>query len=159
MRVEVVEEQGRLLAQRLPPGHPWSWREQRATSLMHRAAEAAAEVVLAAGGAGVLLADGTTATPLVWHLCAVRRRPGYDAGPPDLAEELVTPVEQAPYDLVLLTAPDLPWEPDGIRDDPQGRDEAFEQYCALYPQAVVIRGDQRLPQATRAVSALLPTDR
>lgn len=126
---------------------------------MHQAAEAAAEVVLAATGPGILLADGTAATPLVWHLCAVRRRPGYDAGTAEVTEELVTAVEGAGYDLVLLAAPDLPWQPDGIRDDPDGREDAFGQYLTLYPHAVVIRGDDRLQQATRAVSALLPTAR
>lgn len=155
--VEVVAEQGRLLAQRLPTGHPWSWREQCATSLMHRAAEAAAEVVLQ--GQGILLADGTAATPLVWHLCAVRSRPGYDAGSEGVTEELAAAVAEATYDLVLVTAPDLPWEPDGIRDDPDGRDAAFEQYLALFPAAVVIRGEDRLQQATAAVSAVLPTGR
>lgn len=156
-RVEVIAEQGRLLAERLPPGHPWSWREQRATSLLHQGAEAAAEVVLRAEGGGVLLADGTAATPLVWHLCAVRSRPHYGAGDAEVTEELAGAVAQTEYDLVLVTAPDLPWEPDGIRDDPAGRDAAFEQYCALFPDAVVIRGEDRLRQATAAVSAVLPT--
>lgn len=148
-------EQGRLLAGRLPSGHRWSWREQRATALLHHGAEAAAEVVLAARGGGVLLADGTAATPLVWHLCAVRRRPGYDAGPPDVTETLVTLMEDHDYDLVLLVAPDLPWEPDGVRDDPEGREDAFAQYAALVPAAVVVSGQDRLAQAVAAVSALM----
>lgn len=155
----MVPEQGRLLAQRLPPGHAWTWREQRATSLMHRGAQAAAEVVLEAQGGGVLLTDGTAATPLVWHLGAVRRRPGYDAGPSWVTEQLVEAVEAGEYDLLLLTAPDLPWEPDGVRDDPQGRDAAFAQYEALFPHAQVILGDGRLQQATRAVSGWLRLDR
>lgn len=154
-RVEVIPEQGRLLAERLPAGHPWSWREQRATSLMHRAAEAAAEVVLQ--GAGILLADGNAATPLVWHMCAVRSRPEYDAGDVTVTEELLAAV--ADYDPVLITAPDLPWVPDGIRDDPEGRDAAFEHYRTLFPDAVVIRGEDRLQQALAAVSAVLPTAR
>jgi nicotinamide riboside kinase len=155
----VVVEQGRLLAERLPAGHPWSYREQLATSRLHLGAEAAADCVLAASGGGILIADGTAVTPLVWHLCAVRRRPRYDAGPPEVVEELVTAVESAQYDLLLLTAPDLPWEPDGIRDDPDGRHEAFEQYLTLLPGAVVVSGEQRLQQATVAVSAVLPTCR
>lgn len=154
-RVEVIAEQGRLLAERLPAGHPWSWREQRATSLMHQAAEAAAEVVLQ--GEGILLADGSAATPLVWHMCAVRTRPGYDAGDATITEELLAAV--ADYDLVLITAPDLPWVADGIRDDPEGRDAAFQDYRTLFPDAVVIRGENRLEQALAAVSGVLPTAR
>ncbi|MEZ5158516.1 MAG: ATP-binding protein [Candidatus Nanopelagicales bacterium] len=154
--VEVVTEQGRLLAERLPAGHAWSYREQLATALMHRGAEAAAAVVLRSQpDPGVLLADGTSATPLVWHLGAVRDRPGYDAGPPEVAEQLLTEVQSATYDAVLLVAPDLPWRADGIRDDPDGRQAAFEQYQLLFPDAVVISGDNRDGQAGAVVSRLL----
>lgn len=154
--LEVIPEQGRLLAERLPAGHQWSHHEQLATSLMHRAAEAAAEVVLAASGpAGVLLVDGTAATPLVWHMCAVRDRPGYDAGPPQVTEQLVAAVQQADYDLVLITAPDIPWEADGVRDDPHGRERAFEVYRSLFPAAVVVSGPDRAESAERVVAALL----
>lgn len=154
--VEVVTEQGRLLAERLPAGHAWSYREQLATALMHRGAEAAAVVVLRAQpDPGVLLADGTSATPLVWHLGAVRERPAYDAGPPEVAEQLLTEVQSATYDAVLLVAPDLPWRADGIRDDPHGRQAAFEQYQLLFPDAVVISGGDRVEQAEAVVSRLL----
>ncbi len=154
--VLVVPEQGRLLAERLPRGHPWSHREQTATALMHQGAEAAAEVILRAEApAGVLIADGCAATPLVWHMCAVRDRQGYDAGPEQVTEDLLAAVQAALYDLVLLTAPDIPWEADGIRDDPHGRSEAFERYRWLYPDAVVIAGPQRAADARRVVSALL----
>jgi nicotinamide riboside kinase len=154
--VEVVAEQGRLLAQRLPAGHAWSFREQLATAWMHRGAEAAAEVVLRAQpGPGVLLADGTSATPLIWHLGAVRDRPGYDAGPPEVAEQLLTEVQSVDYDAVLLVAPDLPWRADGIRDDPQGREAAFQQYQLLFPEAAVISGEDRQGQARALVSRLL----
>jgi len=154
--VEVVAEQGRLLAERLPAGHPWSYREQLATARMHRGAEAAAEVVLLTKpNPGVLLADGTSATPLVWHLGAVRDRPGYEAGPPEVAEQLLTEVQAADYDLVLIVAPDIPWRADGIRDDPSGRQAAFEQYQVLFADSVVISGDDREGQATAVVRRLL----
>lgn len=86
---------------------------------MHRGAQAAAGVGVEAQGGGVLLTDGTAAT-LVWHLGAVQRRPGYGAGPSWVTEQLVEAVEAGEYDLLLLTALDLPWEPDGVRDDPRG---------------------------------------
>ncbi len=94
-----------------------------------------------------LIADGTAATPLVWHMSAVRHRRAYDAGPPSIVEELVSAVESARYDLVLLMAPDLPWVADGVRDDPESRDDAFELYRTLYPEAVVIAGVDRVEQA------------
>lgn len=159
--VEVVAEQGRALAHRLPAGHRWSYREQVATSRLHRAALTAAEVVLAArADGGVVLADGTCATPLVWHVCAARSRPGYDVGPPEVTEELLAAVVEDAYDLVLLTAADIPWEADGIRDDPDGRQAAFEEYRMLMPDAVLIEGPQRLVTAKRVVSDLLrmPSD-
>lgn len=154
--VKVVEEQGRALAEELPTGHLWSWREQRTTSLMHQAVEARSALLLdQLNTQTALIADGTAATPLVWHMSAVRHRPHYDAGPASITEDLVAAVEAAEYDLVLLTAPDLPWVADGIRDDPQGRDDAFELYRTLYPNAVVIAGDARLGQAQSAVGGHL----
>ena len=159
--VEVVAEQGRVLAQQLPDGHPWSYREQLATSLMHAGAQAAAGVILAArAGDGVVISDGTSATPLVWHICASRSRRGYDAGPPEATETLLTAVADSSYDLLLLMAPDIPWVEDGIRDDPDGREAAFEQYRLLLPDAVVIEGSDRLARAQVLVSGLLrmPSD-
>ena len=64
------------------------------------------------------------------------------------------------YDLLLLTAADIPWVPDGIRDDPDGRPAAFEEYRMLLPDAVVIEGPDRLAAAEEVVSDLLrmPSD-
>jgi nicotinamide riboside kinase len=154
----VVSEQGRLLAEQLPAGHRWSYREQCATSLLHQGAEAAAAVVLdAVAPGGILIADGSAATPLVWHLGAVRSRPRYEAGPQQVTEVLLDAAQDAAYDAVFITAPDLLWEADGVRDDPAGRDSAFEHYRMLFPQALVIRGDDRLEQAQAVVSGLLRT--
>ena len=154
--VVVVEEQGRLLAERLPPGHPWSYREQVATSLLHQSAEAAAAVILRAGGdGGLVVCDGTAATPAVWHICAVRNREGYDAGPAEITGRLLQAAGQ-PYDLVFLLTPDLPWVDDGVRDDPEGREEAFDEYRRLYPDAVVISGEDRRDQAIRILEQRLP---
>lgn len=155
--VGVVAEQGRVLATRLPQGHPWSFTEQLATSAMHVGAEAQERSVLLANGGDVLIADGTTATPVVWHLCAVANRPGYDAGPAQVTDELLAAVDPSAYDLILLLAPDLEWVADGVRDDPFGRDEAFTVYQRLLPSAVVVRGPARMSDAMRSVSAALPT--
>lgn len=153
-RVRVIAEQGRRLAEELPPGHPWSWREQRVTSRMHVAEESRALLLLdQIVEPTALIADGTAATPLVWHMCAVRTRRHYDAGSPQITEELLGAVEQAAYDVIMVTRPDIPWVPDGIRDDPDGRDLAFETYLSLYPDAVVISGEDRLTQAISAIGS------
>lgn len=149
-----VAEQGRLLAEDLPAGHPWSYREQVTTSLMHTAAESRACTVLrATRGEGVVLLDGTNATPAVWHICARARRPGYEAGPAQVRDRLLRAVQE--YDLLLLTAPDLPWVADGVRDDPSGREAAFGEYLRLCPDARVIRGDGRSEQARAHLAELL----
>jgi nicotinamide riboside kinase len=151
--VAVIEEQGRALALDLPLGHAWGWREQRTTSLMHQAEEARQGLLLdLRTPPTALIADGTAATPLVWHMSAVRQRRSYDGGPPSIVEELLAAVEAIRYDVVLLMTPDLPWVPDGIRDDPDGRDQAFELYQTLYPEAVVVAGEDRFEQAQEAVT-------
>ncbi len=150
--VGLVVEQGRLLAEALGSGHVWGWREQQVTSLMHQAAEAQTSLLLdQRQGATALIADGAAVTPLVWHMCAVRNRHGYDRGRPAITEELLEAVEKACYDVVLLTRPDIAWVPDGIRDDPDGREDAFAIYHTLYPDAVVISGEDRLRQAKAAI--------
>lgn len=155
--VALIEERGRALAQELPAGHVWTWREQQVTSLMHRAASARTGLLLdQRPGFTSLIADGTAATPLVWHMSAVRHRPTYDGGPPEVTESLVAAMEADHYDVLLLTAPDIPWVADGIRDDPGGRDDAFEVYRTLHPEAVVIAGGDRLAQAQAVLGGLLP---
>lgn len=152
----VVPEQGRVLASVLPDGYPWSFREQLATSSMHIGAEAQERTVLHARDGDVLIADGTTATPAVWHLGAVANRPGYEAGPTEVTDELLASIDANAYDLILLLAPDLEWVADGVRDDPFGRDHAFALYQRLLPSAVVISGPARVTDAMRCVIAALP---
>lgn len=36
--------------------------------------------------------------------------------------------EKRHYDLILLTSPDLPWEPDPLREHPEGRERLFQLY-------------------------------
>ena len=64
-------------------------------------------------------------------------------------------MQAADYDAVLIVAPDIPWRADGIRDDPSGRQAAFEQYQVLFADSVVISGDDREGQATAVVRRLL----
>jgi len=74
---------------------------------------------------------------------------------PALKQELVHP----PADLYLLCYPDLPWEPDPLRENPTDRDELFvwykrwmEERGAVY-QVIRGIGEQRLQQGKKAVDS------
>lgn len=68
--------------------------------------------------------------------------------------------EMRHYDLWLLCAPDIPWAPDPLRENPHDRDRLFEVYKAtldaLGKPYVVLRGDheQRLLDALDAIKRL-----
>jgi nicotinamide riboside kinase len=53
--------------------------------------------------------------------------------------------EQRVYDLWLLCKPDLPWEPDPLRENPDDRDRLFERHVDLLDEQgkpyVVIHGE------------------
>lgn len=63
-------------------------------------------------------------------------------------------------DLYLLCLPDLPWEPDGVRDRPQSRDELLAMFRAALAEVdatvteVAGTGPARTALAVRAVEAL-----
>ncbi len=69
-------------------------------------------------------------------------------------------IEQRSVELYLLCTPDIPWEPDPLRENQTDRSELF----LLYQQALkskpteVIQGNrqQRLAQSTNAINQLLP---
>ena len=67
---------------------------------------------------------------------------------------IIQQTELRPYDLWLLCAPDMPWEPDPLREDPHDRDRLFEVYERTMQRLVkpyaIIRG----PHAERMRSAL-----
>ncbi|MTB53538.1 AAA family ATPase [Lewinella sp. W8] len=60
------------------------------------------------------------------------------------------------YDLVLLCSPDLPWEPDPLREAPdtETRWDLFEAYQKIIGSHRVIAGAQRVAQALAAVRAM-----
>jgi NadR type nicotinamide-nucleotide adenylyltransferase len=70
---------------------------------------------------------------------------------------IVQQVKQHRYDLYLLTAPDLPFEKDPVRENPHRREELFALYEAelktLGVEYAVISGigKERLQQAAKAV--------
>lgn len=68
--------------------------------------------------------------------------------------------EQRHYDLWLLCAPEMPWVPDPLRENPNDRDRLFRLYEGLLKYLEkpyqVMRGprEQRLKEAMKAISAL-----
>ena len=66
--------------------------------------------------------------------------------------------EQRPYDLWFLCAPDMPWEPDPLRENPLDRDRLFGLYeqelNALGRTYAVIQGG-RMERLHRAVHAVV----
>lgn len=62
--------------------------------------------------------------------------------------------------LYLLCSPDIPWEPDPLRENPHDRDDLFEIYCrelrALRHAFIMIQGsdhEKRLQQAVQAIES------
>lgn len=140
-----VAEAGRILGDALPGGHQWTGADQRATQLMHVGALAAADAVAHAQARAqkrdlaVVVCDGTAITPAVWHRQALIERPGYEGGPPELGTAITDTAisDAASYDLTLLLAPDLPAEPDPLRDNPCGRADALLAHEQLLAEAGV----------------------
>jgi NadR type nicotinamide-nucleotide adenylyltransferase len=65
------------------------------------------------------------------------------------------------YDLYLLCFPDIPWEPDPLREYPEGRDMLFELYeTALIKKGLPFKivkglGEERLKNAITFVSEMI----
>jgi NadR type nicotinamide-nucleotide adenylyltransferase len=72
---------------------------------------------------------------------------------------------QNKYDLYLLTAPDLPWVPDPLRENPHRREFFFDWYKSelekIGANYVVIEGEgqERLSAAIRAVENFLQSNK
>jgi len=63
---------------------------------------------------------------------------------------------------LLLMKPDLPWEPDPLRENPDDRDELFDRYVALLDESganyaiVSGEGEERLNNAMNAIARHIP---
>lgn len=68
--------------------------------------------------------------------------------------------EVRPYDLWLLCSPDMPWEPDPLRENPHDRDRLFAVYRAMLERLnkpyAIMEGDRerRSTDALKAIAAL-----
>lgn len=77
------------------------------------------------------------------------------------APELNAILEQTHYDLYLLTATDVPWEKDDLRDRPNNREEMFAYFKAQLNEFdfpyLILTGDpqQRLSKAVHAIDELV----
>ncbi len=75
--------------------------------------------------------------------------------------EILNGIEQESHHVYLLCAPDLPWEPDPLRENPHDRERLFERHRAEIEklarryELVRGRGDERLSNAEAAVKKLM----
>jgi nicotinamide riboside kinase len=78
--------------------------------------------------------------------------------------ELVKLTEEWPYDYWLLCRPDIPWEPDPLRENPHDRDRLFTVYERMLRDLSkpfsVIEGDRatRMRKATALIDVLVESD-
>ncbi len=69
--------------------------------------------------------------------------------------------QERAYDLWLLCSPDMPWEPDPLRENPHDRDRLFGLYedmlKGLERPYLIMQGDRgrRLAEASKAIADLL----
>jgi len=76
-------------------------------------------------------------------------------------EEIIRGIQLETSHLYLLCAPDLPWEPDPLRENPTDRDRLFERHRReiqnLGRPYKIIRGcgDERLANAEAALKRIL----
>lgn len=80
--------------------------------------QAAAEDEAAGRSSGLLICDTSLLVVRIWSEVRFGR-----CHPSIIQEE-----ESRRYDLILLTAADLPWEPDPLREHPEGRQHLFSLY-------------------------------
>lgn len=114
-------------------------------------AQAANEDMVAAapGGSGIVICDTDLITIRVWS------EEKYGRCDPWIMEQS----EKRRYDLWLLCAPDMPWEPDPLRENPHDRDRLFQVYLTMLEELrkpyAIIAGDRQ----ARLLDALDAIDR
>lgn len=110
-----------------------------------------AEEAAADEDSGLLICDTSLLVIRIWSEVRFGR-----CTPEILIEE-----EERQYDLTLLTFPDLPWEPDPLREHAEGREGLFQLYYRALlrkskPFAVITGyGEQRTRKAEGKISLIL----
>lgn len=111
--------------------------------------QVAREDEAAAANPGLLICDTSLIVIKIWSEYR------YGRSHPWILEQ----IEQRPVDSFLLCTPDIPWEPDPQRENPDDRDELFKLYKRALEDntSVVIRGNEseRLKQAVSEIDHLL----
>jgi len=111
----------------------------------------ALEAEAAAGNSPIMFCDTELTVIKIWS------EHKYDR----VAPEIIEAHRQTTYDLYLLCYPDLPWQPDPLRENPEGGLYFFDLFeRALRDKNVAIIkgvGDERTRCARQAVERLLAT--
>lgn len=131
-RAYLNAREGRYTAEDLP----LMWEAQRK-----------AEDEAVASGASYVICDTGPEVIQVWSQVK------YGAVDPSVLEA----TRSRHYDTVLLCMPDLPWEPDPLREAPNFEDRMmlFGHYRTLFPKAYVVNGQDRVRQSLSIVCAQL----
>ena len=128
-------------------GGPYNEQDLIAVARMQLERENAVAATLPADG--LLFCDTDLITIRIWS------EEKYGRCDPWIIER----TEHRPYDLWLLCAPDMPWEPDPLRENPHDRDRLFDVYRAMLDRLkkpyAVMRGDRE----RRESDALMAIDR
>lgn len=115
----------------------------------------AEEEAMADGAGDLLICDTDLITIRIWG------EEKYGRSDPWIIEQ----TKERPYDLWLLSKPDIPWVYDPQRENPHDRDRLFDVYGQLLkelgkPYAVVGGEEQeRLRQGLAAINPILPMER
>lgn len=76
----------------------------------------------------------------------------------EVNQKLIKQLEENNYDYYFICYPDLPWEPDPLRENPEIRQELLEMYIEEVKSKkipyTIIKGKNRLEQAVKKIKAL-----
>jgi nicotinamide riboside kinase len=145
----LVDEQARAYLHEL--GRPYVEPDLLAIAQQQWVAEEKGEGIARETSSPLVICDTDLLTIRIWALVKFGRCD------PWITKMLV---DHKP-DHSILCSPDIPWEPDPLREDPHGRDQLFaiheQELNALNRSCTVVHGDpgQRLRMAIAAVDALL----
>lgn len=145
----LVDEQARAYLNAL--GRPYVELDLLAIAQQQRAAEEKGEGMARETSSPLVICDTDLLTIRIWSLVKFGRCD------PWITQMLV---DHKPHHSILCS-PDIPWEPDPLREDPHGRDQLFaiheRELNALNRSCTVVHGDpgQRLRMAIAAVDAIL----
>lgn len=134
-------------AQRTIPMNGYEEMELRTIAELQLHEEDRVAVVTANPGGKMIVCDTDLITIRIWG------EEKYGRSDPWIVQR----TEERPYDLWLLCRPEMPWEPDPLRENPHDRDRLFDVYETTLKRLgkpyIVVEGgpEQRMKSAVNAI--------